>query len=75
MMVTLIGKHTLKKVEKEQTWKKTQETLKKLEASEPKTDAQKKSKVKRIKTLNEQIKKQKSNFHSFSLFYSDLKGS
>lgn len=51
---------SLKKVEKEQTWKKTQETLKKVEASEPKTDAQKKSKVKRIKTLNEQIKKQKS---------------
>ncbi|AFS83258.1 DNA topoisomerase I [Candidatus Nitrosopumilus sediminis] len=51
---------TLKKVEKEQAWKKTQETLKKVEASEPKTDAQKKTKAKRIKTLNEQIKKQKS---------------
>ncbi|MCV0401453.1 MAG: DNA topoisomerase I [Nitrosopumilus sp.] len=51
---------TLKKVEKEQAWKKTQETLKKVEASEPKTDTQKKSKTKRIKTLNEQIKKQKS---------------
>ena len=51
---------TLKKVEKEQIWKKTQETLKKVESSEPKTDAQKKTKTKRIKTLNEQIKKQKS---------------
>jgi DNA topoisomerase-1 len=51
---------TLKKVEKEQVWKKTQETLKKVESNEPKTDTQKKSKTKRIKTLNEQIKKQKS---------------
>ena len=51
---------TLKKAEKDQAWKKTQETLKKLEASSPKTDTQKKSKTKRIKTLNEQIKKQKS---------------
>jgi len=51
---------TLKKVEKDQAWKKTQETLKKVEASSPKTDTQKKSKTKRIKTLNEQIKKQKS---------------
>jgi len=51
---------TFKKIGKEQAWKKTQETLKKVEASEPKTDTQKKSKVKRIKTLNEQIKKQKS---------------
>ena len=50
---------SLKKVEKEEVWKKTQVTLKKLEASEPKTDTQKKSKIKRIKTLNEQIKKQK----------------
>ena len=51
---------TFKKIGKEQTWKKTQETLKKVESSEPKTDTQKKSKVKRVKTLNEQIKKQKS---------------
>jgi len=51
---------TFKKIGKEQAWKKTQETLKKVEASEPKTDTQKKSKVKRIKTLNVQIKKQKS---------------
>lgn len=50
---------SLKNVEKEEAWKKTQETLKKLEASAPKTDAQKESKVKRIKTLNDQIKKQK----------------
>jgi DNA topoisomerase I len=50
---------SLKKVEKEEVWKKTQVTLKKLEASEPKTDTQKKSKVKRIKTLNDQVKKQK----------------
>ena len=51
---------TFKKIRKEKTWKKTQETLKKVESSEPKTDTQKKNKVKRIKTLNEQIKKQKS---------------
>ena len=51
---------TLKKVEKEQVWKKTQETLKKVKVSSPKTDTQKKSKTKRIKTLNKQIKKQKS---------------
>ena len=51
---------TFKKIGKDQAWKKTQETLKKVESSEPKTDTQKKSKVKRIKTLNEQIKKQKS---------------
>ncbi|MDF2421995.1 MAG: DNA topoisomerase I [Nitrosopumilus sp.] len=50
---------SLKNVEKEEAWKKTQETLKKLEANAAKTDAQKKSKVKRIKTLNDQIKKQK----------------
>ena len=51
---------TIRKVEKEQVWKKTQETLKKVESKEIKTDTQKKSKTKRIKTLNEQIKKQKS---------------
>jgi len=51
---------TLKKVEKEKIWKKTQGTLKKVEDKEPKTDIQKKAKVKRIKTLNEQIKKQKT---------------
>jgi DNA topoisomerase-1 len=50
---------TLKKAEKDQPSKKTQETLKKVETTESKTDTQKKSKVKRIKTLNEQIKKQK----------------
>ncbi|MDB9721682.1 DNA topoisomerase I [Nitrosopumilus sp.] len=50
---------TLKKLEKEQVWKKTQEILKKVEATEPKTEAQKKTKTKRIKTLNQQIKKQK----------------
>ncbi|MDH3855571.1 MAG: DNA topoisomerase I [Nitrosopumilus sp.] len=53
-------RETLKKVGKEQVWKKTQETLKKVESTQPKTDTQKKNKVKRIKTLNEQIKKQKS---------------
>ena len=53
-------RYTFKKIGKDQAWKKTQETLKKVESSEPKTDTQKKSKVKRIKTLNEQIKKQKS---------------
>ena len=50
---------TLKNNEKDQASKKTQETLKKIESSEPKTETQKKSKEKRIKTLNEQIKKQK----------------
>jgi DNA topoisomerase-1 len=50
---------TLKNVEKDAVWNKTKVTLKKVESTEPKTDAQKKSKVKRIKTLNEQIKKQK----------------
>ncbi|QDI89307.1 DNA topoisomerase I [Candidatus Nitrosopumilus sp. SW] len=52
-------KDTLKSREKEKAWEKTQLTLKKVESTEPKTDAQKKSKEKRIKTLNEQIKKQK----------------
>jgi len=52
-------RETLKKSEKDQPSKKTQETLKKVESSDPKTDTQKKSKEKRIKTLNEQIKKQK----------------
>ncbi len=50
---------SLKKIEKEEIWKKIQEDLKKVEVSKPKTDAQNESKVKRIKTLNEQIKKQK----------------
>jgi DNA topoisomerase-1 len=50
---------TLKKVEKDESWNKTKETLKKVESTEPKTSTQKKSKEKRIKTLNEQIKKQK----------------
>ena len=51
---------TLKKVEKDQDWKKTQETLKKIESNNPKTEIQKKNREKRIKTLNEQIKKQKT---------------
>jgi len=51
---------SIKKLEKEQVWKKTQVTLKKVESTESKTDTQKKRKTKRIKTLNEQIKKQKS---------------
>ena len=50
---------TLKKIEKDQPWKKTEETLKKATKKETKTDAQTKTKEKRIKTLNEQIKKQK----------------
>ena len=50
---------SLKKREKEKAWEKTKLTLKKVEASTPKTDTQKKSKEKRIKTLNEQVKKQK----------------
>ncbi len=51
---------TLKKIEKEKPWEKTQADLKKIEATQSKTDAQKKSKEKRIKTLNDQIKKQKA---------------
>ena len=50
---------TLKNREKEKAWEKTMATLKKVEASAPKTDTQKKAKTKRVKTLNEQIKKQK----------------
>jgi len=50
---------TLKKIEKDKPWEKTEETLKKATAKETKTDAQTKTKEKRIKTLNEQIKKQK----------------
>jgi DNA topoisomerase-1 len=51
---------TLRKIEKEKPWEKTQADLKKAEEIQTKTDAQKKSKEKRIKTLNEQIKKQKA---------------
>ena len=50
---------TLKKIEKDKPWKKTEETLKKATDKEAKTDPQTKTKEKRIKTLNEQIKKQK----------------
>jgi DNA topoisomerase-1 len=52
-------RESLKKIEKDQPWKKTEEALKKAIAKEAKTEAQKKTKEKRIKTLNEQIKKQK----------------
>lgn len=52
-------KDTLKTREREKAWKKTQLTLKKVESTGPKTDTQKMNKEKRIKTLNEQIKKQK----------------
>ena len=50
---------TLKNIEKDKPWKKTEETLEKVKVKETKTDAQKKAKEKRTKTLNEQIKKQK----------------
>ena len=50
---------SLKKRGKEKAWEKTKLILKKVEASTPKTDTQKKSKEKRIKTLNDQVKKQK----------------
>jgi DNA topoisomerase-1 len=50
---------TLKKIEKDKPWIKTEETLKKAIDKETKTDAQAKTKEKRIKTLKEQIKKQK----------------
>ena len=52
-------RETLKNSNKEQPWKKTLDSLKKAESAEDKTDAQKKNKAKKIKTLNEQIKKQK----------------
>lgn len=52
-------RETLKNINKEQPWKKTLEALKKAESLEDKTDAQKKNKAKKIKALNEQIKKQK----------------
>ena len=50
---------TLKNIEKDKPWIKTEETLEKVKVKETKTDAQKKAKEKRTKTLNEQIKKQK----------------
>jgi len=52
-------KDSLKNTEKDTPWKKTEETLKKTEEKETKTEAQKKAKAKKIKTLHEQIKKQK----------------
>jgi len=52
-------RETLRKIEKEEPWKKTQEALKKAETVQANTDVQKKAKAKKIKTLNEQIKKQK----------------
>jgi DNA topoisomerase-1 len=52
-------RETLKNINKEQPWKKTLEALKKAEALEEKTDTQKKIKAKKIKALNEQIKRQK----------------
>ncbi len=52
-------RETLRKAEKVKSWEKTQETLKKVEGIATKTESQKKNKEKRIKTLNEQIKKQK----------------
>ena len=52
-------RQTLKSISKDQPWTKTLESLKKAESMEAKTDAQKKNKAKKIKTLNEQIKKQK----------------
>lgn len=50
---------TLKKIEKDKPWTNAEETLKKAIAKETKTDAQAKTKEKRIKTLNGQIKKRK----------------
>ncbi len=52
-------RETLKNINKEQPWKKTLDVLKKAESLEDKTDAQKNNKAKKIKVLNEQIKKQK----------------
>ncbi len=50
---------TLKKIEKDKPWTNAEETLKKAIAKETKTDSQAKTKEKRIKTLNGQIKKRK----------------
>jgi len=50
---------TLKQIEKDEPWRKTEETLQKVTLKEAKTDSQEKTKNERIKTLNEQIKKQK----------------
>ena len=52
-------KDTLKKIEKTASWEKAKTTLKKVEGSTPKTEKQKQALEKRIKTLNDQIKKQK----------------
>jgi len=52
-------KDTLKKVEKTATWEKAKITLNKVEGSAPKTEKQRQALEKRIKTLNDQIKKQK----------------
>ena len=52
-------KDTLKKVEKTASWEKARTTLNKVEGSTPKTEKQKQALEKRIKTLNDQIKKQK----------------
>jgi len=49
----------LRDINKEQPWKKTLDVLKKVESLESKTDAEKNNKAKKIKALNEQIKKQK----------------
>ncbi len=50
---------TLKKAGNTKASEKAEETLKKVEVSKPKTDKQKQAKAKRIKTLNQTIKKQK----------------
>ena len=52
-------KDTLKKVEKTASWEKVKTTLNKVEGSAPKTEKQRQALEKRIKTLNDQIKKQK----------------
>ena len=52
-------KDTLKKVEKTASWEKVKTTLNKVEGSTPKTEKQKQALEKRIRTLNDQIKKQK----------------
>jgi len=52
-------RETLKNLNGEHPWRKTLDTLKKSETIDAKTDAQKKNKDKKIKTLNEQIRKQK----------------
>lgn len=52
-----------KEAEKKKPWIKTQERLKKIKDSTPKTSLQKKNKTKRLKNIREQLKRQKERHH------------